>query len=60
MSKQQPTSKKAVVKLPFAMPTAHEQAQLDATHNHVRPKPEGYADKLFPPPRGTRRSMGKR
>ncbi|WP_168416304.1 hypothetical protein [Acinetobacter indicus] len=60
MSKQQPTSKKPVVKLPFPMPSAEEKAQMDALHNQIRPKDEGYADKLFPPPRGTRKSMGKR
>lgn len=42
------------------MPSAEEKAQMDALHNQVRPKDEGYADKLFPPPRGTRKSMGKR
>ena len=26
----------------------------------VRPKPEQYADRTWMPPRGTRRSMGKR
>lgn len=59
MSKQQPTSKKPLVKLPFPMP-ASEQTQEDVAHNQVRPKPESYADKTWPPPRGTRRSMGKR
>lgn len=50
-------SNKAKVKLPF--PVA-QMASQQASHNAVRPKPENYADQLFPPPRGTRRSMGKR
>ena len=59
MSKQQPTSKKTLVNLPFPMSnTAQDNDQ--AVHNSVRPKPEQYADKTWPPPRGTRRSMGKR
>ncbi|HQV24759.1 MAG TPA: hypothetical protein PLS76_03275, partial [Acinetobacter sp.] len=36
------------------------ESEEDAVHNHVRPKPEQYADRTFMPPRGTRRSMGKR
>ncbi|MCJ8160157.1 hypothetical protein [Acinetobacter zhairhuonensis] len=59
MSKQQPTSKKPLVKLPFPMPS-QEQEQDDVAHNQVRPKPEQYADRTWMPPRGTRRSMGKR
>lgn len=59
MSKQQPTSKKPLVKLPFPMP-ASEHEQDEVAHNQVRPKPENYADKTWPPPCGTRRSMGKR
>ena len=55
--------KKAVVKLPFPMPSqSDDQQALEAqdTHSHVRPKPEQYADRTWMPPRGTRRSMGKR
>ena len=59
MSEQQPTSKKPLVKLPFPMPS-QEQVQDDVAHNQVRPKPEQYADRTWMPPRGTRRSMGKR
>lgn len=51
--------KKPVVKLPFAMPVKQTEEQ-DALHNQVRPKPEQYADRTWMPPRGTRRSMGKR
>lgn len=50
---------KAKVKLPFAMPQ-QEQSEQQSAYNLTRPKPENYADQLFPPPRGTRRSMGKR
>jgi len=39
MSKQQPTSKKPLVNLPFPMPNA-EQSADDVAHNQVRPKPE--------------------
>ena len=60
MSAQQPKAKKALVKLPFPMPSAADESEEDAVHNHVRPKPEQYADRTFMPPRGTRRSMGKR
>lgn len=59
MSTQQPKAKKALVKLPFPMPDEN-QASEDAVHNQVRPKPEQYADRTWMPPRGTRRSMGKR
>lgn len=51
--------KKPRVKLPFAMPLKSDE-QPDAAHNQHRPKPEAYADRTWPPPRGTRRSMGKR
>ncbi|CAG69336.1 MULTISPECIES: hypothetical protein [Acinetobacter] len=60
MSEAKPTAKKALVKLPFPMPKADEQDGEDAVHNQVRPKPEQYADRTWMPPRGTRRSMGKR
>ncbi|MGK8803536.1 hypothetical protein AC056_06660 [Acinetobacter genomosp. 33YU] len=59
MTEQQPKQKKALVKLPFPMPSESNQAD-DAVHNQVRPKPEQYADRTWMPPRGTRRSMGKR
>lgn len=60
MSTQNSSPKKPAVKLPFALPKKSD-AELDqAAHNGVRPKPEQYADKTWPPPRGTRRSMGKR
>ncbi|CAM4136695.1 hypothetical protein [Acinetobacter pragensis] len=59
MSTQNTPKKKAVVKLPFPM-AATDSDQQDAVHNQVRPKPESYADRTWMPPRGTRRSMGKR
>ncbi|MHA3078703.1 hypothetical protein [Acinetobacter sp. ANC 5502] len=50
---------KPQVQLPFPLPT--QQDQEDSTiHNHVRPKPQRYSDRTWAPPRGTRRSMGKR
>lgn len=52
------SKKKVAVKLPFAMPTAEQKAEQ--AYNQTRPKPEQYAERTFPPPRGTRRSMGKR
>lgn len=55
-------SKKVVKKkvvLPFAMPSDEQKTQEQA-YNLARPKPENYADRTWPPPRGTRRSMGKR
>lgn len=51
--------KKPAVSLPFPMPNKADEQQ-DAVHNQVRPKPEQYADRTWMPPRGTRRSMGKR
>lgn len=60
MSKPRHAAKKPLVNLPFAMPNAEQQALIDAAHNQVRPKDQGYADRIFPPPRGTRKSMGKR
>ena len=50
---------KPQVQLPFPLPTQQEK-DGDMAHNSVRPKPQSYADKTWPPPRGTRRSMGKR
>jgi len=59
MTEQQPKQKKALVKLPFPMPNDSNEAD-EVAHNQVRPKPEQYADRTWMPPRGTRRSMGKR
>jgi hypothetical protein len=53
-------TKQTAVKLPFALPKKTDAEQAEAVHNQVRPKPEQYADRTWMPPRGTRRSMGKR
>lgn len=58
MSTQNTRQKKPLVNLPF--PISSSEQQSDAVHNQLRPKPEQYADKTLPPPRGTRRSFGKR
>lgn len=60
MSTQHSPKKKVAVKLPFALPKMTDAEREQSVHNQVRPKPEQYADKTWPPPRGTRRSMGKR
>ena len=52
--------KKALVNLPFPIKKAEDQAGLDEVLEDVRPKPQRYADRTWMPPRGTRRSMGKR
>lgn len=51
--------KKVAVKLPFELP---KQTEIEGNeeHNQVRPKPTPYADRTWMPPRGTRRSFGKR
>lgn len=55
------SSKKTGISLPFPMPCKETDPQdQDVVHNQVRPKPEQYADRTWMPPRGTRRSMGKR
>ncbi|TCM67781.1 hypothetical protein EC844_10775 [Acinetobacter calcoaceticus] len=53
-------AKKPAIKLPFPMPEKPQNAEDQSVHNDVRPKPEGYADRTWAPPRGTRRSFGKR
>ncbi|WP_288417046.1 hypothetical protein [uncultured Acinetobacter sp.] len=60
MSQAKPKAKKALVKLPFPIVNPADQNEEDVAHNYVRPKPEQYADRTWMPPRGTRRSMGKR
>lgn len=59
MNAHNPNSKKSVVKLPFPMKQA-DDANADVTLEGVRPKPQRYADRTWMPPRGTRKSMGKR
>ena len=47
--------------LPFPLPkNLKDTAQTDDNHQQCRPKPQRYADRTWMPPRGTRRSMGKR
>lgn len=53
-------AKKPVVKLPFPVKKDEVDGGAETAHNQVRPKPEQYADRTWMPPRGTRRSMGKR
>lgn len=54
-------SAKPAARLPLPLPMVkREQGAEDAAHNQVRPKPQRYADRTWMPPRGTRRSMGKR
>ena len=45
--------------LPFPMKKVDE-AKTDDLIDDLRPKPTRYADRTWMPPRGTRRSMGKR
>ncbi|MBF7687693.1 hypothetical protein [Acinetobacter rathckeae] len=51
---------KKQVALPFPVASLEQAEQSDAVHNQVRPKAQQYADRTWAPPRGTRRSMGKR
>ncbi len=59
MSTQNSNPKKPVVKLPFPVQQANDE-NADVALEDVRPKPLRYADRTWMPPRGTRRSMGKR
>jgi hypothetical protein len=60
MSAQNPPNKKPVVKLPFPINNANDAKAADEDVEDLRPKPQRYADRTWMPPRGTRRSMGKR
>jgi hypothetical protein len=60
MSTQNTPKKKAVVKLPFPIKNANDAKSADEEVEQFRPKPQQYADRTWMPPRGTRRSMGKR
>jgi hypothetical protein len=59
MSTQNMPKKKAQVSLPFPIKKAND-ATDDSIIEDLRPKPQPYADRTWMPPRGTRRSMGKR
>ena len=52
--------KKPVVQLPFPVKQANDAKSADEEVESLRPKPKQYADRTWMPPRGTRRSMGKR
>lgn len=60
MSAQTPPNKKPVVKLPFPVKQANDARAADEEVEDLRPKPAPYADRTWMPPRGTRRSFGKR
>ncbi|SDC10587.1 hypothetical protein [Acinetobacter boissieri] len=51
---------KKQVALPFPVASLEQAEQSDVVHNQVRPKAQQYADRTWPAPRNTRRSMGKR
>lgn len=59
MSTQNSPKKKAVVNLPFPIKKV-DDAKAEEIIEDLRPKPMRYADRTWMPPRGTRRSMGKR
>ncbi|NHB58180.1 hypothetical protein [Acinetobacter shaoyimingii] len=60
MSTAKSPKKKPVVKLPFPILSAKDAKAADEEVESLRPKPEQYADRTWMPPRGTRRSFGKR
>ena len=59
MSTQTPPKKKPLVNLPFPRNHAWQHAAEEVLEA-LRPRPQRYADRTWMPPRGTRRSMGKR
>lgn len=59
MTDQNPPKKKALVDLPFPIKKVNEAGATEVIED-LRPKPQRYADRTWMPPRGTRRSMGKR
>lgn len=60
MSTQNPSKKKPLVNLPFPIQQTVDAKNSDEDIEGLRPKPQRYADRTWMPPRGTRRSMGKR
>ncbi len=60
MSTQNTPKKTAVVKLPFPVKQSNDARPADEEVEDMRPKPQPYADRTWMPPRGTRRSFGKR
>ncbi|CAB1210982.1 hypothetical protein [Acinetobacter bouvetii] len=59
MSTQNTSKKKPLVNLPFPIKKVDANSS-DEVIEDLRPKPQRYADRTWMPPRGTRRSMGKR
>lgn len=60
MSSQPTPKKKPLVNLPFPVKQTNDAKSADEEIEQFRPKPQQYADRTWMPPRGTRRSMGKR
>ena len=60
MSTQNTPKKKPLVNLPFPVKCVNDAKAADEEVEGLRPKPQQYADRTWMPPRGTRRSMGKR
>ena len=60
MSTQNTPKKKPLVNLPFPVQKVNDATPADEEIEDMRPKPQRYADRTWMPPRGTRRSMGKR
>ena len=59
MSTQTPPKKKPLVNLPFPIKQAEQNAAEEVLED-LRQRPQRYANRTWMPPRGTRRSMGKR
>ena len=59
MSTQNTPKKKPLVNLPFPIKKRMSK-NADEVLEELRPRPQRYADRTWMPPRGTRRSMGKR
>ena len=60
MSSANTPKKKPVVKLPFPVQQVNDAKAADEEVEDMRPIPQPYADRTWMPPRGTRRSFGKR
>ncbi|WP_347453800.1 hypothetical protein ABEF79_10620 [Acinetobacter sp. ANC 7454] len=58
MSSPNTPKKKPLVNLPFPLKKA--ESTSEEVYEDLRPKPRHYADRTWMPPRGTRKSMGKR
>jgi len=60
MSASNISKKKPLVSLPFPVKQSNDAKAAGEEIEDMRPKPQRYADRTWMPPRGTRRSMGKR